>query len=218
MGEWVRDGKVQRVNAALRVEAILACTLTFFINLIPTLSPPHSSSLHSLTSSLLIPTLSHLHITPSLPYLLLLCLLHPLTPAPFPHLTPHPYTLSPPHSSSLHSHLLTTALFPHLITPSLPYLLLLCLLCLLHPSPLHTFLRIPLHKTIWLILLDQVNGADPAVFQAVTLALYFLVVDDGELKGKSEGGGSEGGGREGGARKGQYILHVPCAVNMPVDC
>ena len=59
-----------------------------------------------------------------------------------------------------------------------------------------------MHNTVWLTLLDQVNGADPAVFQAVTLALYFLVVDDGELEGR--GGGSERGGGEG-------------TIDMPVD-
>ena len=80
----------------------------------------------------------------------------------------HSFTSSPPHS------------FTILPSPSAP----------LTPSPLHTFLRIPLHNTVWLTLLDQVNGADPAVFQAVTLALYFLVVEDGELEGRGGGGDS----------------------------
>ena len=30
-------------------------------------------------------------------------------------------------------------------------------------------------------LLNQVDGPNPAVFQAVTLAIYFLVVNDGRL-------------------------------------
>ena len=98
------------------------------------------------------------------------------------------HDLSPPYLIPALLHLLTSSLL-HYLTLSF------CTPHSLTPSLLHTSLRIPLHNTVWLTLLDQVNGADPAVFQAVTLALYFLVVDDGELEGR--GGGSERGGGRG---------------------
>ena len=96
------------------------------------------------------------------------------------YLVPTPHTPSP--LAPLLYHSLTLPL-PHLLTPSL-----------LTPSPPHTLIfsplpspRIPLHNEVWktllnqITLLNQVDGPNPAVFQAVTLAIYFLVVNDGRL-------------------------------------
>jgi len=40
--------------------------------------------------------------------------------------------------------------------------------------------RVPLHNSLWIILLSQSNDPNPAVFKAVTMALFFLVEDDGK--------------------------------------
>lgn len=41
--------------------------------------------------------------------------------------------------------------------------------------------RIPLQTFVWLTLLGQSHQPNPAVFKAVTMALFFLVEDDGKL-------------------------------------